>query len=308
MPSDKTAKRLTRILAVLPWIIDHDGASTAEVAKRFGYASTTELIKDLHLVFTTGLPGYGPGDLIDVDIFEDGIYVDAADYFAKPLRLTPPETLGLLAAGLTMVGSEQAPDVLHSAVDKLMTVVAPDDGAVVAVDVPTPDHVHVLRSAIEHRAPVEIVYVGLASNERSERVVEGHSVFFNLGNWYLAGFCRRAEASRVFRIDRIESVTVLDGSYEIDDVAPQTLIRYQPTESDVRVTFTLDPRSRWVAEYYPVDVVVLPEGTLRVTMSVSDPLVAARLLLQLGDQARDIEGVEIVDALEALRSRILARY
>ena len=116
MSSDRTAKRLTRILSVLPWIIEHDGAPTDDVVERFGYTNTAELVKDLHLVFMTGLPGYGPGDLIDVDVFEDEVFVTAADYFARPLRLTPPEALGLLAAGLTMVESDQAPSALRSAV------------------------------------------------------------------------------------------------------------------------------------------------------------------------------------------------
>ena len=308
MASDRTAKRLTRILAVLPWIIEHEGASTDEVVERFGYTNTAELVKDLHLVFMTGLPGYGPGDLIDVDIFEDEIFVEAADYFARPVRLTPPEALGLLAAGLTIVESDQAPEALPSAVDKLIAVIAPDDGDAVIVDVPTPPHVGVLRKAIDERSPVLINYVGLASNERSERVVEGHSVFFNLGNWYLSGFCREADADRVFRIDRIEAIEIVDGSYETDDSDKQAMIQYQPTESDVRVSFTLAPQSSWVAEYYPLDVIELDGGALRVTMSVSDPLVAARLLLQLGDQASDIDGAAVEHTLESLRTRILARY
>ena len=308
MSSDRTAKRLTRILSVLPWIIEHDGASTNDIVDRFGYANTAELIKDLHLVFMTGLPGYGPGDLIDVDVFEDEVFVDAADHFARPLRLTPREALGLLAAGLTMVESDQAPQALRSAVDKLVAVIAPDDTELVAVDVPTPPQVTLLREAIEERRPVLLGYVGLASNERSERVVEGHSVFFNLGNWYLSGFCRKARASRVFRVDRIDAIEVVDGSYEMVESTAQAMIQYQPTESDVRASFTLTPQSSWVAEYYPLDVQELDDGFLRVTISVSDPLVAARLLLQLGNQASDIEGSEVEQTLESLRTRILARY
>ena len=308
MTSDRTAKRLTRILAVLPWIIEHEGAPTHDVVERFGYANTAELVKDLHLVFMTGLPGYGPGDLIDVDVFEDEVFVDAADYFSRALRLTPPEALGLLAAGLTLVESEQAPAALRSAVDKLIAVVAPDDGETVAVDVPTPPQVSLLREAIDERSPVHLVYVGLASNEQTERIVEGHSVFFNLGNWYLSAFCRKAGAPRVFRVDRIAAIEVAEGSYEIDGSDQQAMIQYQPTESDVRVSFTLSPQSTWVAEYYPLDAHELEDGFIRVTMSVSDPLVAARLLLQLGDQASDIEGTEVEDELESLRTRILARY
>ena len=293
---------------MLPWIIEHEGASTHEVVERFGYANTAELIKDLHLVFMTGLPGYGPGDLIDVEFFEDEVFVDAADYFSRPLRLTPPEALGLLAAGLTIVESDQAPEPLRSAVDKLIAVIAPGSGDAVTVDVPTPPHVGLLREAIEERSPVLISYVGLASNERSQRVVEGHSVFFNLGNWYLSGFCREADADRVFRVDRIEAIEIVDGSYEMGESDKQAMIQYQPTESDVRVSFTLEPQSAWVAEYYPVDVKELDDGALRVTMSVSDALVAARLLLQLGDQASNIDGTEVERTLESLRTRILARY
>ena len=308
MSSDRTARRITRILAVLPWIIEHEGARTDDVVERFGYANTAELVKDLHLVFMTGLPGYGPGDLIDVDVFEDEVFVDAADYFSRPLRLTPPEALGLLAAGLTMVESDQAPATLRSAVDKLIAVVAPDEGDIVAVDMPTPPHVALLREAIEERSPVQIAYVGLASNSRTERVVEGHSVFFNLGNWYLSGFCRKAEASRVFRVDRIDAIEIIEGSYEIDESEMQAMIQYQPTESDVRTTFTLNPQSTWVAEYYPLEVHELEDGFIRVTLSVSEPLVAARLLLQLGDQVTDIEGDEVRQTLGSLRRNILARY
>ncbi len=308
MTSDRTAKRLTRILAVLPWIIEHDGAATDDVVERFGYSSTAELVKDLHLVFMTGLPGYGPGDLIDVDVFEDEVFVDAADYFARPLRLTPPEALGLLAAGMTMIESDQAPPALRSAVEKLMAVIAPNAGDTVAVDVPTPPDVSLLRDAIQHRSPVRIGYVGMASNERTVRVVEGHSVFFNLGNWYLSGQCRQAGASRVFRVDRIDSIEILDETYELADTPAQTMIQYQPTESDVRASFTLSPQARWVAEYYPLDVQESDDGSLRVTMSVSDPLVAARLILQLGNEVTDIEGAEVIDTIAALRSDILARY
>lgn len=293
---------------MLPWIIEHEGAPTDDVVERFGYANTAELVKDLHLVFMTGLPGYGPGDLIDVDIFDDEVFVDAADYFARPLRLTPPEALGLLAAGLTMLESDQAPAILGSAVDKLIAVVAPDTEDVVAVDVPTPPHVRLLREAIAERSPIHMTYVGLASNLRTQRIVEGHSVFFNLGNWYLSGFCRRAGASRVFRVDRIDDIETIGGTYDLDESGIQAMIQYQPTESDVRTSFTLSPQSSWVGEYYPLELEELDDGFWRVTMSVSDPLVAARLLLQLGDQVSNIEGEEVIETLESLRERILARY
>ena len=307
MTSERTTRRLARILSVLPYVIEHDGASIQDLVDRFDYDDESDLVKDLHLVFITGLPGYGPGDLIDVDIYDDEVYVDAADYFAKPLRLTPTEALGLLAAAMTLLESEQAPAALSTAVEKLAATIGVETASAVHFDVPTPEEVTILRSAIESRSVVRIGYVGLASNERSEREVEGWNVSFSLGNWYLTGHCRMAGDRRVFRVDRIDAIEVLDESYEPLE-GSEPMAGYQPSESDVHVRFTVESDARWVAEYYPVDAEVLPDGSLRITMSVADPVVAARLLIQLGDRVNDVDGAEVLAARDHLRERILTRY
>jgi proteasome accessory factor C len=308
MTSDRTTRRLARILAVLPFIIERDGADIDDLVERFDYRDRADLVKDLHLVFVTGLPGYGPGDLIDVDIFEDEVYVDAADYFSRPLRLTPPEALGLLAAGATLLASDQAPDHLASAVDKLTGVIGVDTARSVSFDVPTPDLVRQLRRAIESHHVVRIGYVGMASNERAERDVEGWSVSFSLGNWYLTGLCRLAGARRVFRVDRIDSFEELAETYDFSRRTDDEAIGYRPTDEDVRVSFTVSPRAAWVAEYYPVDAESNADGTVRIGMSVSDPLVAGRLLVQLGADAYDVEGPQVIAARDALIERIVTRY
>jgi proteasome accessory factor C len=308
MSSDRTAQRLSRILSMLPWIIEHDGADIDDLVVRFDYEDKADLVKDLHLVFMTGLPGYGPGDLIDVDVFEDEVFVDAAEYFAKPLRLTAPQALGLLAAGMTFIGSDQAPPALTSAVEKLTDAVIPDAASLVHFDVPAPEALSVLREAIDRNQAVRIVYVSMATNEQTVREVEGWSVFFNLGNWYLTGFCRLAQSSRVFRVDRIASVDILSDSYDIEESSEGSIVAYRPTDADVHVSFTVGPDSRWVSEYYPVDAVELDDGGQRITMSISDPLVAGRLLIRLGDAASEIAGGEVIIAMDELRERILTRY
>jgi proteasome accessory factor C len=293
---------------MLPWIIEHDGAEIEDLVERFDYKDKADLVKDLHLVFMTGLPGYGPGDLIDVDVFDDEVFVDAADYFAKPLRLTAPQALGLLAAGMTFIGSDQAPPALTRAVEKLTAAVLPDAASLVYFDVPAPDSLSTLRDAIENRRVLQITYVAIATNERTVRDVEGSSVFFNLGNWYLTGFCRLADAERVFRVDRIASVVALDATYELDTPIRDGIVQYRATDSDVHVSFTVEPDSRWVSEYYPVDAVERDDGSQRITMSVSDPLVAGRLLIQLGTAVSDIDGDEVLHSMSGLRSRIRAQY
>jgi proteasome accessory factor C len=307
-PTAKTANRIARILAMIPYIVEHDVAAIDDLRERFGYANDAEVVRDLHLIFLTGLPGYGPGDLIDVDIFDNEVTIDTADYFARPMRLTPAEALGLLAAGTTVLATNQGLPALASAMEKLSVAIGAEAEDAVLLDVVAPESVTTLRRAIDDTRLVRIGYVGMATNERTEREIEGESVFFSLGNWYLSGFCRLADADRLFRVDRIDAIEVLEERYEPSVADTASAVRYEPRADDHVVTFRVGASSRWVTEYYPVDEMVDDGDSVTVTMRVSDPIVAARLLLRLGPDATFLQGDTVASAMNDLRDRILARY
>lgn len=288
---------------MLPWVIANPGTTVDEVCERFGY-SRRELLADLDLVFVCGLPGYGPGDLMVAYVEGDEVVVDMADYFSNPVRLNPPEALGLLAAGLTLQSSGQATPALERAVEKLSTALLPDPGAFEVVVESEPTLIQELRGAAAERRAVEIVYTSLSSGETTERTVEPWAVFASLGNWYLAGFCRRADAERLFRVDRIQSVVVTEEAIEPPATLPSPEVRFTPSEDSVYATIRLGPMARWVTEYYPVEE--LPDGVIR--FAASDPLVPARLLLRLGSHAELLEGPEVSAALDGLRERLRSRY
>lgn len=307
MTSPRTAQRLNRILAMLPWVIAHPGAGVDEVCERFGY-TRGELAADLDLVFVCGLPGYGPGDLMVAYIDEDEVVVELADYFANPVRLTPPEALSLLAAGMALLSTGQAPPALETAVAKLEKVVLGVDEQSVVVDLAEPAFVGDLRLAAAEERVVDIEYTALATGETTRRQVEPWLVFTTLGNWYLRGHCRLAGAERVFRIDRIRKVALLDEKFEAPRVPVTAEVGYTPGEEDVRATIRLAPEARWVADYYPVEVIADDPEWLTVRFSASDSSVIAGLLLRLGQAAELTEGEEVKKRLDQLRDRILDRY
>jgi proteasome accessory factor C len=304
----RTAERLNRILAMLPWVIANPGVTVDEVCERFGY-TRQQLLSDLDLVFVCGLPGYGPGDLMVAYVEDDEVYVDMADYFSSSLRLSPREALALLAAGMALTSTGHAPPGLERAVDKLARVVVPEAGEVVSVDLAgEPELVDVLRGAARDHRVVALTYTSLSKGETRERLVEPWSVFTALGNWYLSGFCRAADGERVFRVDRIRTARPTDEGFEPPTDVPSPEVRYTPSEDDVRAKIRLKPTAGWVAEYYPVEVLKQDAGGLIVNFSAGDPHVAALLLLRLGSAAELLEGDEVGAELGRLRTRILARY
>ncbi len=307
--SAKTTARLTRILAMLPWVIANQGATVDEVVRRFRYDNRKELLADLDLVFVCGLPGYGPGDLMVAYVEGDEVIVDTADYFGSAPRLNPAESLALLAAGLTMVGSGHGSEALSSAVEKLTRSLLPDEEDVLTVDLATDARVapRLHQAAAEHLV-ARIAYRALSTDEETVRDIEPWVVFSSLGNTYVSGHCRRANAERVFRVDRIKSVDLLDEHFEPPATMPDPEVRYTPGPDDAVAIIDLDAEAAWVLDYYPVDVLERSAETTRIRFSAFDPMVAARLLLRLGDRARLVEGDRVGNSLAGMRSAILARY
>jgi proteasome accessory factor C len=307
MSSPRTASRLTRILSMLPWVIANEGATVEEVCTRFGY-SRSELVKDLNLVFVCGLPGYGPGDLMVAYVDEDEVVVDMADYFARPVRLTPAEALMLLAGGMALLASGAAPPALETAVAKLQRVLLPEEEAI-SVDLPTePALVETLRSAAAAGRVVTITYSSIATGRQTKRDLEPWTVFTTLGNWYVTGHCRLAGAERVFRIDRILEARPTDDGFEPPLHPPPPVVRYTPGVDDAQAIIRLGPGAAWVTDYYPVEEIERSGEERIVRFSAADAKVAARLLLRLGDRAELLEGEEVARATDDLRARIARRY
>lgn len=308
MSTNRTVSRLSRILALIPYVLANPGVDVDEVMERFGY-NLAELSRDLNSVFVCGLPGYGPGDLMEAYIDEDEVVIDSADYFSRAPRLTSTEALGLLSASLAVAGSGQGTKALDSAIKKLTAVLLPEAGDALDVDLASvSDDVAALRDAAQNRHPVEITYRSLSREETTQRTIEPWSVFTTLGNWYVMGYCRLVEDSRTFRIDRIKDVSVLDDSFEPPAKLPEPGVGYTPSDGDVSATIELSPRARWVLEYYPVEILKETARTTTIRFSSPDAELPARLLLRLGGTAKLKKGPEVAARVEQLGDQLIGKY
>jgi proteasome accessory factor C len=306
--SPRTVSRLARILALIPYVLSRDSVDVNEILERFGYTEA-DLSKDLNTLFVCGLPGYGPGDLMEAYIDENEVIIDAADYFARAPRLTSTEALGLLAAGMAIIGSGQANPTLSSAVTKLTKVVLPDAGAAISIEVAGElENVGLLRRAANEQLAVEITYRSLSREEETVRDIEPWAVFATLGNWYVQGFCRLVEAERVFRVDRIRALKLTESHFDRPEGIPQPGVTYSPSDDDIVCRIGLSPSALWVLDYYPVEVISESKKETVISFSSPDAQIPARLLLRLGDAARFISGEEVRATVAEIGKNLLAIY
>lgn len=308
MTSARTVDRLSRILALIPYVLETRGAELQDVLERFGYTED-QLARDLNTVFVCGLPGYGPGDLMEAYIDEDEVIIDAAEYFTRAPRLTPGETLGLLAAGLTTMEMGVTSPALSSAVVKLSEVVVPNAEHSLSVSVGEGSgQAAALREAASEHRLVRITYRSVGREETTRREIEPWTVFTTLGRWYVTGHCRLVDDQRTFRIDRIRDLEVLDERFPPPRRLPEPTVGYTPSPEDISCVIDLNPGARWVLDYYPVEVVRESSRTTRIRFSSPDAEVPARLLLRLGAEARLVEGPEVAARTREIGGALLARY
>ena len=72
------------------------------------------------------------------------------------------------------------------------------------------DRLEEFRRVVQRGRALRITYYTATRDETTDRVVDPMRMLMVGGKGYLEAWCRRAEGVRLFRLDRVEDVTVLD--------------------------------------------------------------------------------------------------
>jgi proteasome accessory factor C len=299
MPPARTAERLRRLLALVPYVVRHPGTSLEELARVFG-VNQGDLTTDLNLLFVTGLPPYGPGDLVDVQIEGGKVWIAMADHFSRPVRLTRGEALALYLGAAALLGSEgPEAEALKGALKKLRDVL----GVAGLEDL----HLEVekaagrrgplegVREAAERQERIEIDYYSASRDEATTRRIDPEQVFSAIGNWYVVAWDERSDQERMFRVDRIRDVRLTGETFQPRGLLGQGRPLYDRSAEDVRVRLLLRPGARWVAEYYEVERVTERGDLLEVVLPAKDLAWVAKLVLRLGGEAEVLDPPELRD-------------
>ena len=319
MTASGTTDRMTRLLALIPYLTARqDGVAVSEVARDFG-VTERQLRGDLELLWMCGLPGYGPGDLIDLSFEGDRVRVTFTAGMVRPLRLTTDEAVALVVALRTLLelpGLAER-DAVSRALAKVSAVAghAGDRVTPVAVSVDAREEaLAVVRDGLERKRALHLHYYVPTRDERTERTVDPMRLLLVDGKWYLEAWCRRSEGVRLFRLDRVDDVVVLDERAAPPPEAHERDVDngvYQPDPDSPAVRLRLSRSARWVADYYPVDSVQPvedPPGGLAVTVRTQDLAWARRLVASLGGEARVEEPAGLAAQVAADARAALARY
>jgi proteasome accessory factor C len=309
--------RLVRLLNMVPYFQANPRITYAEAATDLG-VTVEQLQDDLNQLWVCGLPGYGPGDLIDFEFSGDTVEVTFNAGIERPLRLTSPEATGILVAlrSLVDVPGMVDPEAARSAIAKIESAAGTlSHGAATAVDEPAPVEsaaAAAVREAVRNGRAVSIEYYSASHDTLSSRVVDPIRVVLIADHSYLEAWCRSAEGVRLFRFDRIVDATVLDEASAPPEpavhAAPDTSL-FEADPSLPSATLLIDRSAAWMFEYYPLRVSrELPDGACEAAMTYASEDWMARFVLGFGSAVRVLEPESLARRVREAAAAALQAY
>jgi proteasome accessory factor C len=315
-----STERLQRLLALVPYVVSRKVVGLAETAAAFD-VSERELVDDLNLLWCIELRAPDPYCPIDLSYEGGEIVVSQAESIGRPLRLAVDEASALLVAlrMLAEVPGQQDTSALSRLIAKLEAAAgeAASASAQVAVQVEisgaeTDALAARIRAAMDAGRRLHLRYYVPGRDEATERDVDPMRLLVVEGRPYLEAWCLRAEAMRLFRLDRVLDLEVLDvPAAPPPEATPVDVDQglFRPSPDDVHVVLELSAEGRWVAENYPCESVTeLADGRLQVVLSTPDTGWVRRLALQLGEDGRVVSPPSLVAEVRDAATAALANY
>jgi predicted DNA-binding transcriptional regulator YafY len=300
--TDTAAAQLRRVLQLIPELGDGEPHPIDEIARKVG-VDREVVLEDIHTIADRF---DAPGAFVEgLQIFLDPKTVSVIpNHFLRPMRLTRAE-LCTLELGLVMLRAERPAEehrAIERARDRLRQAIAATDADdeedyrfASLAPAGDPEHLRRLREAHRGRRRVRLTYRKAGAEESASRVLCPYGIVFVSGMWYVVANCGD-EGMRIFRLDRVEGVEVLDERYEaprdfsLDEMLREGKAFRAGEPGTLRVRYS--PRiARWIAEREGKEVA--SDGSLVLDHPLADPDWAVRHVLQYGPDAEVLEPASV---------------
>jgi proteasome accessory factor C len=291
------ANDLELLIRLLPWLVANNGASLSEVASNFEVSEkhALELISQL---VVTG-PSQAGGGLVDIDFEDaDSIFVSDAKSLDRPVKLSEFEAATLLG-GLHYL--EQFPhlvdaDIVSGLISKIQQALPNVESPINVFPAPIAQGVRAaVDEGISSRRSITITYAAVTKDDVSTRTVDPMSTYLQDDFVYLKAWCRRSQAWRSFRLDRI-----LDASLGTDSISiPEN---DEPSEAKREYLAAIELDKAYYGQLDQVDIVSFKEymwHAVEVELKVYSRDWLVSMILASGGRVKAVRPPDLIDALVA---------
>jgi len=203
-PTEKAA----RMLDLVPFISSHQGIPTPDLAAEFGI-SVEELLSDLNSLWMCGDNRF---DLIDIQFDSGYVTIRNAETLNLIRSLSQQEIVAVLL-GLDLIEKDLPEDRgdLHGDIKGLRIKLGLEIARTIDATPAQDSQINsTISQALGRQGRLSITYYSPTDDEVSVREISPLHMSRSDNRDFLIAFCESAGAQRTFRIDRIQSATLLE--------------------------------------------------------------------------------------------------
>jgi proteasome accessory factor C len=236
---------------------------------------------------------YRPDELffLDYDLLEEGI-VDLS--FAPTLEAVPrlsTRQAAAIASGLAYLVDLVDP-IDQKQINELLEILG--KGALSTKELPfmvQPNRgdsdLALARQAVAEARVIKCSYIN-STGEVSEREIETIMLESREAKWFLKGFCRTNQEPRVFRLDRMRQIELLEQFPDRQIPSDNDSQIYAVRESDTEVLFEVDPEAfALIADYKP-EYEISGSKSVQVTIPIGQLETLGRIVARYSGKVRVI--------------------
>lgn len=299
--------KIDRLIGILALLLQRQQMTAPELAERFEVSRRT-INRDIEALCKAGIPiaatqGAGGGIRI-----MDGYKVDRTLLTSKDMQM--------ILAGLRSLDSVSGNHYYSRLMEKLQCgashFVSGRDSILIDLsswykDSLTPK-IEVMQAAIEEKRKLAFTYY--APGGEGARIVEPYYLIFRWSSWYLWGWCEKREAFRLFKLNRMEQVYMLEGRFLGREAPFPELGAEQIFGERQRVRALFSPEVKWrlVEEYGMGCFEETPDGKLLFEVEDVPGESLISWLLTFGDQVELLEPACVREELAGIVANLAKLY
>lgn len=284
--------KIDRLIGILSILLQKGTVTAPELAEKFEVSRRT-INRDIEDLCLAGIPiatrqGVGGGISI-----MDG-------YAVSRTVLTAPEMRDILA-GLRSLDSVNGTNRYRMLMEKLSAgssdFLSGDQS--VLIDLSSwyksslAPKIQAIRDAIDGCRLLTFTYY--SPYGETKRAVEPYYLIFRWGSWYVWGWCRSKEDFRLFKLNRLEELTLTDERFERRDAPLPDLGDERVFPANIHVVALFEPECKWrlVEEYSSGCYETQEDGRLLFTQDFTNSENLITWLLGFRDKVRLLEPKEL---------------
>ncbi|SDF44843.1 Predicted DNA-binding transcriptional regulator YafY, contains an HTH and WYL domains [Fontibacillus panacisegetis] len=309
--------KIDRLLAMTILLLNRERVSAKELADRFE-VSTKTIYRDMETLNQSGIP-------IVAHQGTSGGFEIMEQYTITRQYLTLNEISAVVAAvkGMNTALDDSNLDTLLEKVKALLHRVDRVDGEPKGMgmifdfnpwsqNAPAKEKINAFRQAIEKSLRVKILYMNRNGTE-SERVVEPVNLILKGYVWYLQAYCTLRGDFRVFRLNRIQELTLRSEPFvrrESPSLEQYVWDLEWSREIEQEMILTFHPKVRYrIEDSFPPAVITTQEdGSIQVKgrFPIDDWFYG--MLLSYGDHVKVEQPDSVAKEIVRLAQKVIERY